>query len=177
MKIHFAAGVHATKFSPRHGWWNVDFTLGPGVQQRVNLLADDWPENLQDIEVAYVGHFLEHLWPDEAVAFLEQVRKRMAPGGVLVVVGPDAIKGRAMYDRGQIPASLLAQIRAHGDPNGDDRAECHLWDCTEGVVVQQAMFAGWQDVRARDITQMRRVIPGVPVISTAAWQLLVTATA
>lgn len=177
MKVHFAAGVHAPKFSPRQGWWNVDFEQGPGIQQRVNLLAEDWPDNLADITVAYVGHFLEHLWPDEAVTFLERVLKRMAPGGQLVVVGPDAHKGKAMHDRGQIPASLLAQIKAHGDPNGDDRGACHLWDCTEDVVVQQAMFAGWQDVRAQDITRMRRVTPGVPVISTAAWQLLVTATA
>lgn len=177
MKVHFAAGVHAPKFSPRDGWWNVDFALGPGVQQRVDLLSDDWPENLTDITVAYVGHFLEHLWPDEAVTFLERVRSRMAPGGLLVVVGPDTHKGQAMHDRGLIPASLLKQIKAHGEPNGNDRGGCHLWDCTDAVVVQQATFAGWQDAQSRDITQMRRVTPGVPVISTAAWQLLVTATA
>lgn len=177
MKVHFAAGVHAPKFSPRHGWHNVDFTLGPGIQQRVNLLADDWPDNLVDIQLAYVGHFLEHLWEDEAGEFLERLLKRMAPGGQLVVVGPDAVLGAQEYAAGRIPANLLRQIKAHGEPNGDDRAECHLWDCDGRTVRLMAELAGWSGATVHDITHMRRVTPGVPVISTAAWQLLVTATA
>lgn len=173
MKVHFAAGVHALKFSPRLGWWNVDFEPGRGIQQRVDLLSDDWPDNLKDITVAYVGHFLEHLYPSESHQFLSRLLGRMAPGGRLVVVGPDADLGTAQ----NVPASLLRQIKAHGEPDGNNRADCHLWDCTGPLVADQALRAGWDDASVQDITKMKSLLPDVPVISTAAWQLLVTATA
>lgn len=168
MRVHFASGTHPFP-AP---WLNVDFHQP--CDQVVDLLRP-WPKNLSGIQRAYVGHFLEHLTPAEGVRFLFRLRTRMAPGGRLVVIGPDAVKGQRFFERGQIPAELLAAIRAHGEPNGNDRASCHLWDCTGDAVVAQAAKAGWT-AEEFPIAQLPDRLPEVPVIDLSGWQFAVTAT-
>lgn len=170
MKVHFASGEHPF---PRP-WWNVDYTEG---DQQANLLQE-LPENLRGIKTAYVGHFLEHLTPDEGVKFLIRVRERMAPKGRLIVIGPDVEKGRALHARGQISDDLLYRIGAHGErtgPGGVDRSHCHLWDCTAEGVLSQVRQAGWPRAAEFPITDLPTLYPDIPVISLAEWQFAVTA--
>lgn len=171
MRVHFASGTHPFP-AP---WHNVDYH---GGDQTADLLQD-FPANLDNIEWAYVGHFLEHVTPDEAVIFLKRVASRMRPGGRLMVVGPDAAKGQAWYDAGRINADLLYAIKAHGDPTGPDgadRAHCHLWDCTGAAVVELATAAGWSAVEEFPLGQLPTRFPDVPVIALDEWQFAVVAT-
>lgn len=170
MKVHYAAGEHAHLFP---GWHNLDHAAHPGITTVVDLLADGIPDEIQDVDVAYVGHFLEHLYPIEAQSFLLRVRERMAPGGHLVVVGPDVEKVTAMAAAGEVPEGLVAECRAYGEPNGTDRSQCHLWDCTGAAVVGLCESAGWMNVQEQPIQPWP--LPDVPCIEDAPWQFLVTA--
>jgi hypothetical protein len=174
VKVHFAAGTHPFK----KPWRNVDFEgHQPGITDQADLL-DGIPEQLTGITDAYVGHFLEHLTKDEGVKFLWRVLQRMAPGGRLVVVGPDARKGEQWHGAGKLSAEMLAAIKAHGSIPEDQphaRGAVHLWDCTGQAVVDLANAAGWVGVREFPIREMPRVTPGVPVISDAGWQFAVLA--
>lgn len=168
MRVHFASGYHP--FPPP--WLNVDFhDCG---DQQVNLL-EEFPDNLSGITWAYVGHFLEHLTVAEGVVFLRRVRASMATDGALIVVGPDVGKGRAWFEQGRIGDDLLFAMGRHGDPDGDDRADCHLWDCTGARVVEMLADAGWAHVEEFPLGELPQRFPEVPVIDLAEWQFAVVA--
>lgn len=59
-------------------WWNVDIRSFKGVDEVADVTAP-WP--WQDLDYVYGEHFLEHLSPDQAVAFLREARARLRPGG------------------------------------------------------------------------------------------------
>lgn len=171
MKVHFASGTH--KF--QKPWHNVDWSVA--ADQKVNLL-DEFPGNLNHIEWAYVGHFLEHITPDEGVLFLRRVRERMQHRGRIVVVGPDINKGRAMHERGRLPDHLMAAIGAHGKCDENDpanRGGVHMWNCSGEAVVQQLIDAEWSEPHEFSISQLPQQFPEVPIIDLSAWQFAVTA--
>lgn len=171
VRIHFASGEHPF---PKP-WWNIDFhDHWPILDQVVDLLKP-LPANLVDIEWAYIGHFLEHITPDEGTDLLARILQRMAPDGRLMVVGPDAAKGKAWHAAGRINDDLLYAIHAHGDADGNDRIGCHLWDCTGDAVVEQARKAGWLGVEEFPLGQLPSRFPQVPVIALEEWQFAVTA--
>lgn len=171
MRVHFASGDHPFP-AP---WRNVDYH---GGDQTADLLGE-LPPNLTGIEWAYVGHFLEHLTPQEGIDFLTRVHARTRPGGRLLVVGPDVAKGREWFACGRISADLLYRIGKQGDPTGPggaDRSHCHLWDCTGSAVVDQATAAGWGQVEEFPLGQLPTRYPDIPVISLEEWQFAVVAT-
>jgi hypothetical protein len=171
MRVHFASGEHPFP----DPWLNVDRGAHwPQLDQTVDLLGP-LPGNLDGIEWAYIGHFLEHITPDEGTDLLKRIRERMAPGGRLMVVGPDAAKGEAWHAAGRIGDDLLYAIRAHGEPDGTDRTGCHLWDCTGDAVLKQAELAGWSGVEEFPLGELPSRYPEVPVISLVEWQFAVTA--
>ena len=170
MRVQFASGEHCFP-SP---WWNIDYNTK--ADQKVDLL-EPLPENLQEIQWAYIGHFLEHLTPDEGVDFLVRVRERMIPGGTIVIVGPDAVKGQRWYDQGRIPRFLLDAIKAHGEPIGNNRGNCHMWDCTGEAVVQQLLDAGFTDAEEFPLGELPRRFSKIPVISLDEWQFAASAKA
>ena len=59
-------------------WWNVDIRSFKGVDEVADVTVP-WPWN--DLDYVYGEHFLEHLSPDQAVAFLRQARAGLRPGG------------------------------------------------------------------------------------------------
>ena len=106
MRIHWASGHHP--FDPP--WINVDFFAYDGVGLIADLLREI-PAEIQNIEISYVGHFLEHLTPEEGVDFLRRVRARTQPDGQLVIVGPDVGKSQNLYDQGLLPLELLESTK------------------------------------------------------------------
>ena len=60
---------------------------GPGVDQTVDVKNLTFAEN--SIEKIYTFHVLDHLFPNEAAAALENWRKCLAPGGKLFIVVDD----------------------------------------------------------------------------------------
>src|SRR5580765_443447 len=59
-------------------WWNVDIRSFRGVDEVADLTVP-WPWT--ELDYVYGEHFLEHLDPDQAVAFLTQARACLRPGG------------------------------------------------------------------------------------------------
>lgn len=168
MKVHYASGTH-----PFPGWVNVDYETGGEIQ--MDLLAEDWGDEIRTVTDSYVGHFLEHLTRPEGVDFLRKARGRAVDGGRLTVVGPDVVKAQRWVSRGAMSREFLKQVGKHGTPHGNDRGAVHLWDCTGFEVVEMLKEAGWSRIKELPISRMEQLLPGVPVIDSASWQFLVVA--
>ena len=91
-------------FRPRPGWINVD--LSPGSDLTLDL-REKFPFDDCSVDAIYTEHFFEHLsypnlddataWdletpsrPSEALTFLRECWRVLAPGGVIDIVVPDA---------------------------------------------------------------------------------------
>jgi predicted SAM-dependent methyltransferase len=93
---------------PRPGapWFNIDqlhsSLPNPKSAERINLakernyidcdLSKGIPFNGEEVDGIFASHFLEHLTPQEAVAFLQECSRVLRPGGVLRVSVPDAAR-------------------------------------------------------------------------------------
>ncbi|HEY0781531.1 MAG TPA: methyltransferase domain-containing protein [Thermoanaerobaculia bacterium] len=68
------------------GWVNLDVQALPGVD-----VVADVTQGLQysDVEAIYAEHFLEHLAIDDAVAFLAEAHRALAPGAWLRLSTPN----------------------------------------------------------------------------------------
>lgn len=168
MKVHYASGPH-----PFEGWTNVDYSDQADLQ--IDLLGDGWGNHLVGVTDSYVGHFLEHLTREEGVEFLRRVRDRASTGGRLTVVGPDVIKAARWVSRGAMTQSFFRNVGKHGVPDGNNRGNVHMWDCTGFEVVEMLKEAGWSRAVEAPISRMAQVVPGVPVIDASTWQFLVVA--
>jgi hypothetical protein len=157
-RVNFASGSHHFE-----GWLNVD--LNDPADMHLNLLCGGWPASLEDIDVAYVGHFLEHLTLEECAIFLDRVVDRMADGSVMYVVGPDVDK----VDPGD--PGLRYMAGAHGERIGNDVSHIHAWDCTAAKVLDLCKRTGLVDVT--EITFAQLAADGIPIISDAPWQFVV----
>ncbi len=164
MKVHFASGPH-----PFKGWVNVDY-FNREADLEVDLLGDDWPDELTNLHDVYVGHFLEHITQVEAAEFLRKVRAISIPGARLTVVGPDVERAQRMLDKGAIDQEFYNAVAAHGDITSNDRGAVHAWDCTPGKVAELLTPNGWQEPHEIPIARLPEMVPGVPVISAAPWQ-------
>lgn len=163
MKVHFASGPH-----PFEGWVNVDYNTKADIQ--VDLLGDNWPDSLKNLHDIYIGHFLEHITPEEAGVFLGRVRKISTPDARLTVVGPDVERAQRMLDRGAIDQEFYNAVAAYGDITSNDRGDVHVWDCTPGKVKDLLRDNGWGQAHEIPIARLPHHVPGVPVISAAPWQ-------
>jgi predicted SAM-dependent methyltransferase len=68
------------------GWVNIDFQALPGV----DLVADVTQGlDFEDSEAVFAEHFLEHLALDDAIAFLLEVHRVLAPGAWLRLSTPN----------------------------------------------------------------------------------------
>ncbi|HKB13541.1 MAG TPA: methyltransferase domain-containing protein [Vicinamibacterales bacterium] len=76
--------------------------LAPLVSAALGVQVGHWPRDIRyrdirrglgyadrSVAIVYASHVLEHLYRDEALAFLRDVRRSLAPGGVCRVVVPD----------------------------------------------------------------------------------------
>lgn len=168
MLVHFASGTHPFK----KPWVNVDM-YAERAQVQADLTKPLHP-SLAGIEIAYVGHFLEHIDPEDGMRFLTRVRRRMVPGGRLVVVGPDVEKAHDMALRGRIPWSIYEACVAH---EADHPGASHVWDCTGLKVLHMVQSTGWSFGQEIPMRTFQRSLPDVPCIDAAEWQFCVTALA
>lgn len=81
-KLHLACGPVHLK-----GWLNVDIMWRPGVNFLWNLR---WrmPFRRESVGYIYHEHYIEHLTPKQAVRFLSDCHRVLAPGGVLRIATP-----------------------------------------------------------------------------------------
>lgn len=153
LRIHVGCGLTAPA-----GWENLDASPNarlarhPALRSllaRVGLLPRvlaqvPWPRTVRVWDVragfpfpdgsascVYSSHFLEHLTPPEAVAFLAASLRVLEPGGCFRTVVPDLAEMLAAYAaaRGR-PDAADALLRATGafeDPDGAERTWPLLW--------------------------------------------------
>lgn len=123
------------------GWLNVDHQ---GMPHQKDLTLDvrgslPWEG---EIDYAYVGHLLEHLYVDEVIVFLRRLRAALRPTGELMVVGPDCLvaAGLEVSQTLEVP---LEQIR-HGA--GRWTGDVHRWECTSWGVTALLRATGWVNI-------------------------------
>lgn len=81
MKVNLGCGPHWPHMG--EGWVHADL-LDYGQQFVMDLgRPEDWPADLDGIELAVMHHTLHMLTPDNARACLAALHDRMAPGGML----------------------------------------------------------------------------------------------
>lgn len=93
MKVNLGGGPDWQQ----EGWRNLDW---PQVDLRRGL-----PDDVQEIELIYTSHMLEHLQFTDVMKLLDQCRKRMVTDAGIRIVVPDM--------------DLLAEMVRNGDPMGD----------------------------------------------------------
>lgn len=151
------------------GWHNIDHQGSPHKRDETIDLTGDLPWPDHSISEVYAGHVLEHLTVDQCRALLAGLRRRMVPGGRIMVVGPDM----DLVERlGPGSAHRIDELR-HGGCRwlGDQ----HQWECTTADVMALLRTAGWSEVTDVGI---RNVDPSWPVVDRVPqWQLAVSATA
>jgi hypothetical protein len=80
-RIHVGSGPHALLAD----WWNVDIRPFRGVDEVADVTQPwPWPE----VDYVFGEHFLEHLDPADAVAFVVEAGRRLSPGGRLRLSTP-----------------------------------------------------------------------------------------
>lgn len=81
LRLHVGAGRARLE-----GWVNLDIQALPGV----DVVADVTRGlGFTDVEAIYAEHFLEHLRVDQAIEFLAECRRCLAPGGRLRLSTPN----------------------------------------------------------------------------------------
>lgn len=143
---------------PHHaaGWWNTDVVETDTIRpDQVVDPGDPFPFDDASATQVYLGHVLEHVPWCDVPHFLTEVRRVLAPGGWLMVVGPDALRTIDLYRDGRADrAQLLAVIEGTGayldhlgtyEPLrwGGDR---HHWNCHEARVAEALESAGFEEV-------------------------------
>lgn len=147
-------------------WVNVD----ANPITRPDVVADiahlPWPDHTA--ERIYCGHVLEHVPPDDVVAVLMELRRLLAPGGELCIVGPDydrALANPVVEER----EPLLRSIRDGGGRwSGDE----HLWLSTEAATLGYVRSV-FLSARTPNIADVDDAV--WPVVSHVWWQFAITA--
>lgn len=160
-----------------HGWLNIDHAGSPHRKDLEWDLASGapLPWSAGSVTHVYAGHVLEHLSVETCHVLLAQLLPCMAPGGQIMVVGPDILVAEAMIADGTFDfryGHTLESLRFGGNRWPGD---AHLWECDAVLVSMMLAESGWQDVTSMDI----RDVPELwPVADRAPlWQCAVTGVA
>lgn len=158
LRLNIGAG-ESWSFAPSP-WVNIDIrpTVGPDLVADARALP--YGDGL--ITAIYAGHILEHLALDQVDVALREWLRVLEPAGRICVVGPDVVKGRALYERGEITRDRFDSLGLHDSERkrelarasyGTDTAiedphdpALHQWECTGLAIVGLLMHAGFVDV-------------------------------
>jgi len=147
---------------PLHYWTNLDESESAyaDIYQHVPPL----PNADESLDEIYAGHFLEHLSPDDARAFLAECLRCLVPGGRLGIVVPDTREILTRWLRGdhtqvEYPAGTFRDISDLETVcalflYSTAQESCHQWSYdlgTLGRLVESAGFAVQREIdRYRD---------------------------
>jgi predicted SAM-dependent methyltransferase len=97
MRIHVGSGPHNLLAD----WWNVDIRPFRGVDEVMDVTRP-WPWS--GLDYVFGEHFLEHLAPEDAVAFVVEAGRHLRPGGRIRLSTP-AIEHlwRTTFPPGPVP--------------------------------------------------------------------------
>jgi SAM-dependent methyltransferase len=154
------------------GWWNTDFVEDDVVKpDQVVSPGRPLPFANETFTAAYAGHVLEHIWWDEVIPFLRELKRVCKSGATVCIVGPDSKKVIEAAVRKKDKAAAVSKVweiiedylhhqadMAHHDRTG----LCHLWNCYESRVLDVMASAGFRDVRA--VEWEDQCLPEWPVV-------------
>lgn len=89
------------------GWTGIDCYFGSTADLLLDLRRS-LPFAGASVDLCYSEHFLEHLYPEEAVDHLRDVARILKPGGVYRIVVPDTVKFFRKYIEGDTAFFQLA---------------------------------------------------------------------
>lgn len=106
------------------GWINVDSS--PDVRADVHLEAIDFVRRHgAECSEVYMGHLLEHMLPEHALALLRLISARLPAGARVSAVCPDTRQVLAAYGSGEVDNRTLNErfVHSHDQPSHD--VWCH----------------------------------------------------
>jgi O-antigen biosynthesis protein len=127
------------------GWVNVD--ANPDVKADIYLGAADFVREYGDqVEEVYMGHFLEHLLPGDAVSVLSMLCQRLPKGAVVSAVTPDIAAIWAAYQAGEVSNDQLnaSFIYSYVQPSR------HVWCYDQTSLLELFRRAGFGDAAPID---------------------------
>ena len=160
-RLNVASGNHRS-----NGWgWDVDLYFPADVQADAGALP--FPDEV--FEAAYLGHWLEHLPWQSIPSVLGEVRRTLAHGAEVAVVGPCV---HLAIQTAQ-PTWLIEAILS--DPRTVDvnPGVHHAWTPTAELTAEAVLLGGFTDVQVVDVSLVDK--PAWPNPTTAAWQCAVLA--
>lgn len=165
MRLNLASGLHPSSgLDVDHDVW-VDVDLPWEGVDHPHVFGNGFALPFRDaaFDAAYVGHVLEHVEYGDVAAVLLELKRVLARGAVVAVVGPDIDKAEATDQ----PEHILRAIDTLSEGFGG-----HKWVATEALTVG-AMWAVFPDARACPVSMIDQ--PAWPNPSTAPWQCAVLA--
>ena len=122
------------------GWVNVD--ASPDVKADIYLDAPEFVRQYGDqVEEVYMGHFLEHLLPGDALSLLTMLCERLGRGTTVSAVTPDIAAIWAAYQRGEVSNDQLNSsfIYSYVQPSH------HVWCYDPPSLLELFRRAGFAD--------------------------------
>lgn len=163
-------------------WWNLDVIHAPELDPPIvpdqvvteSLVVTFGAESVERI---YLGHVIEHVAWDRLPDFLRDVYDVLAPGGEVMVVGPDVLRAIIRHQAGVEPMSLVLSTLEDATFPADgwewDGAR-HQWNAHEARVVGAlSRFGGFETVEPVGMESHR--LDAWPVVSRVKWQCAVWA--
>lgn len=166
MRINVGCG----EFKAPYPWVNIDHH----EPYKADITADvfNLPDTVHDVEMAYLGHFLEHIPEARVEEALRAIKERMVTGGNICIVGPDVDRAAKMYKDGLISKpELMATMKSPDDRTPEWAGDTHYWNCTEARVIDFLDAADFTGVTPVPIASM--ALNPYPVTARSAWQCAV----
>lgn len=115
------------------GWINIDNSESPHIKKDLLLDGRKLDEHFEDNSVheIYAGHFLEHLYPQEAFDFVSMSYKLLKPGGILGLVTPDFLFIVQQYLAGDPRFTIPELIETYIFSYKQESVHRTFWDVPE----------------------------------------------
>jgi SAM-dependent methyltransferase len=170
MWLNVGCGTHR---APKP-WWNVDVHEGDDVwPDQVVEAGEPLPFDDGSCERVLASHVLEHVPWEDVPAFVTDLGRVLAPGGELLVVGPDVYKTLWAWRRGLEPWHIVEAVLEHQNYPADMAAwpgAPHHWNCHTARVIEVLKRAELGEVLAAD--EDEAYLATWPVVGwNARWQL------
>jgi len=146
----------------REGWMNVD--CSPSVRSDAVVAAGaPLPFRSGSFRRAYLGHVLEHVRWEDCLPLLAEVKRVVAPGGVVCCVGPDVVRAVARAIESGGAESDMRHVAECGEWQefGEVPGRDHRWACSEKRLTMLLDRAGFAGVRTADVSDLAESWPVV----------------
>lgn len=116
IKLNLGCGLSHFENSEESNWINIDIE----PEKKPDLLIDctkRLPYEDNSIDEIYAGHYLEHITFNDMIKVIEECKRILKPGCLVIFTIPDMFKAVDQYKEGRILRNLLDQIAFGKEPN------------------------------------------------------------